>query len=85
MYYPADDELDIAEEAPAPEPAGVTEREILPPAAPEIVAAAAPVARSALRARLRDPARLREAIVVREVLDKPVALRGSMRRPFNDR
>ena len=38
-----------------------------------------------LRERLRDPRRLREAIVVREILDKPVALRGPGRRAFHDR
>ncbi len=84
VYYPADEELELVEEIPAPESVGEPNLEMHPPAS-EIVDAAAPVARSALRARLRDPARLREAIVVREVLDKPVALRGSMRRPFNDR
>ena len=38
-----------------------------------------------IRDRLREPGRIREAIVLREILDRPLALRHPVRRSFRDR
>ena len=38
-----------------------------------------------LRAKLREPGRLREAVVMREILDRPLGLRRPARRSFRDR
>ena len=44
-------------------------------AAAERISAAARAREAAFRARLHDPAALREAILLKEILDRPVALR----------
>ncbi len=80
VYYPADPEPEFLDEPPACPPSLELD---MPPPLPE--ERSVPPAKVALRQRLRDPARLREAIVVREILDKPVALRGRGRRAFKDR
>jgi hypothetical protein len=47
--------------------------------------ATAPPQRPAIRTRLRSRAQLRDAVVMREILDRPLTLRRPVRRSFRDR
>jgi hypothetical protein len=50
-----------------------------------VASVTAPPERPAIRTRLRSRAQLRDAVVMREILDRPLTLRRPSRRSFRDR